>query len=70
VPDMEITRYRALVITAAELLVNVGIMQSVADQWPLVVQENWEERLDSLILKLQHEMEEIQGFAEAFDDPE
>lgn len=69
-PDMEITRYRALVITAAELLVNVGLMDSVSQNWPPVVQENWEERLDFLIFKLQHEMEEIQGFAEAFDDPE
>lgn len=67
---MEITRYRALVITAAELLVNVGLMDSVSSNWPEVVRENWEEKVDSLILRLQQEMEEVQSFAEAFDDPE
>jgi hypothetical protein len=54
----------------AELMVHVGLMDSVSRHWPEVVQENWAERLDTLILKLQRETEEIQGFAEAFDDPE
>ena len=68
--DMEITRFRALVITAAELLVNVGLMDSVSQNWPEVVQENWDERVTNLIHNLQREMGEIQDFAEAFDDPE
>ena len=67
---MEVTRYRALCVTAIELLVNVGLMDSVSSAWPEQVQENWEEKLDTLILRLQQETEEIQAFAEAFDDPE
>ena len=52
-----------------ELLVNVGLIDSISQKWPQVVQDNWAERLENLDKQLQQEIVEVQNFAEAFDDP-
>jgi hypothetical protein len=64
----EYTQTQVLWIKCMELAVNVGLMGSVAGMWPLEIQQNWEERIDYLIGKIDSEIEKIQLFGEAFDE--
>lgn len=66
--EVPITRFRAVAIAAMELVIHVGLMDSVSSQWPLEVQENWEQRCERIVERLHREVEEISQFAEAYDD--
>jgi hypothetical protein len=50
-----------------ELAVNAGLIDSVSGHWPPEVRENWEEKKEQIITKLEQEISEIQTFAEALD---
>lgn len=66
----ELSRPQVLSLAVIELAVHVMLFDSVSAQWPLVVQENWQERMDQIILRLQQETNELQQFGEAFDEEE
>lgn len=61
------THFQALCIAAIELVVNVGIMDSISDRWPDEVKDNWDARMENLTERMQQETEEIQQFGVAFD---
>ena len=50
-----------------ELLVNVGLFQTVADAWPQIVQEQWVMKIQAQVEWAQGEIAEVQAFAEYFD---
>lgn len=66
--NAEVTQYQRLCYAAIELLVNVGLMGTIVEHWPLVVQENWEARIEGLIVNMEGATSEIQQFGEAFDE--
>jgi hypothetical protein len=50
-----------------ELVVHVGLMNSVAGRWPEEVQENWDEKVRAIRERAEQEIVEIQEFAEFYD---
>lgn len=66
--NFELTPYEQLALRSSELAINAWLMGAAASGWPLVVQEQWDERIEGLIGKLEQEIREIQAFAEAFDE--
>ena len=51
-----------------ELLVSVGLMNSVMQQYPPHVQEGLNERMTATLRRTQQEIEIIHSFGEAFDE--
>jgi len=49
------------------LLMNMGLVASVIDQYPSHVQDNFKEKLAGIRDFAEREMEEIQTFGEAYD---
>lgn len=64
----ELTQAQQLALATIELCIHVMLFDSISSQWPLVVQENWQQRMDLIIDKVQRETLELQSFGEAFDE--
>jgi hypothetical protein len=60
--------WRDFVITAAELCVHLGLMNSVMEQYPPHVRENFNERMTDLRERMEDEILAVQSFGEAFDE--
>ena len=60
--------YRELVNELAALMVNAGLIGSIARRWPKEVQSNWAERLEMMRDRATQEIQEIQMFAEQYDE--
>jgi hypothetical protein len=43
-------------------------MSSIANNWPDDVQENWSDKVDGMIARAEQDIQEVQQFAEAFDE--
>ncbi len=67
---LEDTPFNRLCAATVELLVTVGMIGSISGHWPLMVQENWEARIENLIQTMLRESDEVREFAEAFDEEE
>ena len=50
-----------------ELLINVGIINSISESWPEQVQENWCHRLGDMVKFASNQIREVQEFASAYD---
>jgi hypothetical protein len=61
-------QFKLLASTLAELTVHVGLMSSVANNWPENVQDNWTDKVDGMIERAEQDIREVQQFAEAFDE--
>jgi hypothetical protein len=59
---------RELAGDAVNLLVSVGLIDSISGRWPNAVQEAWQERLTRMIHTINIMNEEVQEFASAWDD--
>jgi len=59
--------YHDLQHAVMELMVNVGLFNTVAAHWPPMVQENWQAKIQAQIEWAQGEIAEVQSFAEYFD---
>jgi hypothetical protein len=60
--------YHDLQHSVMELMVNVGLFNTVADAWPNEVQEQWVMKIQAQIEWAQSEIAEVQSFAEHFDE--
>ena len=60
--------FRGLAADLAELTIHVGLMGSVAPNWPEEVRQNWSERIEGMRKWAGEQILEIQHFAESFDD--
>lgn len=61
--------FRELAADAVELLIHVGLMNSVAAQWPEEVQRNWTQKMGIMREWIKDQVVEVQQFTEAYDDP-
>jgi len=59
---------RELAGDAIELLINVGIIDSIADRWPDEVRDEWMSKIWSISEFMRRQIGEIQEFASAWDD--
>lgn len=62
--------FRDFTHNVMELCVHIGLFQAVASSWPEHVQENWTQRLQDNIERVNQQIDEVQRFAEHFDDVE
>lgn len=62
--------FRDLSANCMDLLINVGLMNTIREHWPEHVQENWTEKMQSMNMWIHQQIEEVQTFAEAFDEGE
>jgi len=60
--------WRELVLTAAELVVNLGLMSSVMGQYPEHVREGLDERMTHMVGVMEQEIIAVQDFGEAYDE--
>ena len=60
--------FRDLCHNVMEMCVHIGLFNAVAHAWPTHVQENWTARLQTQIQWVNRQIEEIQMFAEAYDE--
>lgn len=65
--DEAFTQVRELAADCIEMLVNVGIIDSISERWPEAVQERWHERIDMLRQNINQTTAEVQEFASAWD---
>lgn len=60
--------FHELTIIVVEMVVNIGIMNSIMGQMPEHVQENWLERMRIVRDSAYSMTKEVQDFGEAFDE--
>jgi hypothetical protein len=63
----ERSEFQLLCADAVELCVTVGLMQSVASQWPAEVQRNFKQMIADTRGGLRQRSVEFRDFAESFD---
>lgn len=63
----ERSEFQLLCADAIELCVTVGLMQSVAGQWPAAVQRNFRQMIADTREGLSQRSVEFRGFAESLD---
>ena len=59
--------FQELCTSTMELLITVGLMDTVKEQWPEVVQMAWHERMYQLKHHMETQAEEAQQFASHYD---
>jgi hypothetical protein len=59
---------RQLASDCIEMLVSVGIIDSISGRWPPDVQEAWRQKLEGLRYNINATTAEVQEFASAWDD--
>jgi len=59
---------RELAADCIEMLVNVGIIDSISDRWPPEVQDNWRQKIEQLRDNVNSTTAEVQEFASTWDD--
>lgn len=60
--------FREVAADLAELMATVGLLDSICQTWPENVQENWQREKVKLRGQIQQRSEELQLFAEAYDE--
>ena len=68
--DESFSEVRELAGDCIELLVNVGIIDSISPRWPPEVVEQWTDRLQLMRGSIARWTREVQEFASAWDDRE
>ena len=64
-PDED--EFRELCGDVMEMVVTVGMVDSVSERWPDDVQESWAERVQMIRKSLQQHTEEVHQFATSYD---
>ena len=64
----DLPAYKRLAMELIELLISVGLMSSVMPQMPEDVQQNWDEKIEGMILWARQQTGEVQQFGEAYDE--
>jgi len=65
----QVSEARGLVVDCADLMVNVGIIDSVRVHWPEEIQANWDEKIRSIRRMIYDQIYEVQEFASSYDQP-
>jgi hypothetical protein len=64
----DLSQFEAVTLELSALNVTLGIIGSISERWPPEVQEQWEERLDTIKDWATEQMQEAQMFAASWDE--